>query len=238
MSLNTAIVLAAGLGTRMRPLTNTMPKPLIAVAGRPLIDWCLDWLYAGAITQVVVNTSYRADMLEAYVAARRQPAIRISREEPEPLETGGGIVHALPHLGDQPFVAMNSDAIFTPQPRHPLDRLRETWSADLDFLMLLVHRDHAVGWSGDGDFIVAEDGRLRRAAAGEAAPYIFTGVEIIHPRVFADAPQGKFSLSALWRAREAAGGWHQRMRAVVHEGAWLNVGDLQGLAAAEQCLAR
>ena len=236
-ALTHAIILAAGLGTRMRPLTNTLPKPLIPVAGTPLIDWCLDWLLAAGIDAVVVNSSYRADQLEAHLVARAHPRVAISREEPEPLETGGGVRQALPLLGDQPFLAMNSDAIFPPQGRHPIAELAECWHDTLDFLMLMVPTAQAIGWHGQGDFMVDGEGRLRRPEAGEVAPYLFSGVEIIHPRVFRDAPEGTFSLSALWKARIGADGWHQRMRAVVHDGPWLNVGDLPGLAASEAYLA-
>jgi MurNAc alpha-1-phosphate uridylyltransferase len=217
----------------MRPLTNTLPKPLIPVAGKPLIDWCLDWLYAGGITQVVVNSSYRADQLEAHVAGCAHPRVVLSREEPEPLETGGGIVKALPLLGDAPFLAMNSDAIIPRLNSHPIDMLVSHWSAELDFLMLVVAKDRAIGWSGQGDFILDETGRLRRPQAGEDAPYVFTGIELIHPRVFDHAPAGKFSLSTLWDTRKGADGWYQRMRAIPLQGDWLNVGDLQGLEAAE-----
>lgn len=119
MKLSHAIILAAGLGTRMRPLTLSIPKPLIPVKGKPLIDYCLDWLSGAGIEQVVINTSYLADALEAYVASRARPKVMLSREEPAPLETGGGIVKALPMLGAGPFLAMNSDAIFVHASAHP-----------------------------------------------------------------------------------------------------------------------
>lgn len=239
MNLTHAMILAAGLGTRMRPLTETLPKPLIPVAGKPLIDWNLDWLAAAGIEQVVINTSYRAAQLEAHLAARNTPHITISREDFPPLETGGGVVKALPMLGDGPFLTMNSDAIFITDPAqpHPITRLVSAWTDDLDFLMLLVPVTQAHGWVGQGDFLMDEVGRIRKPRAGEAAPYIFTGVEIIHPRVFANAPTGAFSLSQLWKARANDQGWYQNIRAVVYEGAWLNVGDLAGLHSAETFLA-
>lgn len=236
MNLTHAMVLAAGLGTRMRPLTNTIPKPLIPVAGKPLIDWCLDWLAAAGISQTVINTSYLAEQLEAHLATRMVPQVRLSREAHPPLETGGGILKALPLLGDEPFLAMNSDAIFPSGGEHPIARLKAAWSDDLDFLMLLVPKAHAIGWEGKGDFVADDDGRIRRPREGEDAPYIFSGVEIIHPRVFVGAPEGAFSLSKLWHARVGADGWHEHMRAVIHEGPWLNVGDLPGLKAAEDYL--
>ncbi len=245
MKLTHAIILAAGLGTRMRPLTNDLPKPLIAVKGKALIDWCIDWLAAADVHEVVVNSSYLAEKLEAHLSASKK--IRISREPSPPLETGGGIAKALPLLGDEPFIAMNSDAIFaSPRPSfaeeganmatpaHPIKRLCAEWSDNLDFLMLLVHRRDAVGWEGsNGDFVMDASGRIRRPREGEEAAYIFTGVEIIHPHVFDGCPAGAFSLNALWNARLGSDGWFTRIRAVVHDGAWLNVGDLHGLKAAE-----
>ncbi len=233
MKLTHAIILSAGLGTRMRPLTNTMPKPLIPVRGVPLIDWCLNWLSDADISDVVINTSYLAQQLEDYLRPRATPRIRFSREEPAPLETGGGIAKALPMLGDEPFLAMNSDAIFPAQTPHPINQLKDAWSDDLDFLMLLVPKANAVGWEGKGDFVVNDEGRIRRPNEGEDAPYIFTGVEIIHPRVFVGCPEGAFSLSKLWNASLADDGTFTRIRAVIHHGAWLNVGDLAGLKQAE-----
>lgn len=233
MNLTHAIILSAGLGTRMRPLTNTLPKPLIGVNGAPLIDHCLDFLSSGDIGEVVINTSYRAQQLEDYLATRTHPRIYFSREEPAPLETGGGIAKALPLLGTAPFLAMNSDAIFPATSPHPIAQLKASWGEDVDFLMLLIPKAHAVGWEGRGDFVLGDGGRIRRPLAGEDAPYIFSGVEIIRPEVFMGCPEGAFSLSTLWSARMGEGGWFGRIRAVVHAGPWLNVGDLAGLAAAE-----
>lgn len=237
MSLSKAMILAAGLGTRMRPLTNTVPKPLIPVAGKPLIDWCLDWLQAGGITDVVVNTSYLAETLEPYLASRHAPRLQISREEPMPLETGGGVFKALPMIGDAPFLVMNSDNIYLDGPVHPITRLLEIWDEQTDFAMLLQPKSTAIGWSGNGDFILDANGRIRRPVAGEDAPMIFTGVEIIHPRVFVDCPEGAFSLTHLWKRLEGKDGWHERIKAVAYDGTWLNVGDLKGLEAAEHYLA-
>lgn len=232
MKLTRAIVLAAGLGTRMRPLTNELPKPLIAVKGKALIDWCLEWLADAGIHEVVINSSYLAEKLEAHVKLRGN--VKISREGAPPLETGGGIAKALPMLGDAPFLAMNSDAIFPKAAVHPVTRLCDAWGDDLDFVMLLVAKGNAIGWEGGkGDFVMDTHGRIRRPHAGEDAPLIFTGVEIIHPRVFAGCPEGAFSLSRLWNAHVDADGWYTRIRAVIHDGAWLNVGDLAGLKAAE-----
>jgi MurNAc alpha-1-phosphate uridylyltransferase len=240
LELQKAMILAAGLGKRMRPLTLTTPKPLIPVVGKPLIDWALDWLVAAGIREVIVNTSYLAETLEAHLAGHRAPHIRFSREEPEPLETGGGIKKALSLIGAEPFLVMNSDNIYQSKngAEHPVHQLAAAWRQDLDFLMLLHPRETAIGWSGNGDFIRAEDGRIRRPRAGETAPYIFTGVEIIHPRIFAGSPEGAFSLNYFWQRLTGEEGWMQRIGSIVHEGTWLNVGDLEGLKHAEAYLAR
>jgi MurNAc alpha-1-phosphate uridylyltransferase len=223
-----AMILAAGLGTRMRPLTNDLPKPLIPVAGKPLIDWCVEWLEAGGVTQIVVNSSYRAAQLEAHLASH--PHIHVSREGEPPLETGGGVAKALPMLGKNPFLTMNSDAILVGG--DSLAQLNGAWSDENDFEMLLVPRARAIGWRGNGDFIL-DAGCIRRPNAGEEADYVFTGVQVIHPRVFAGCPEGAFSLSALWNRSRGPEGWYQRIHAIVHEGDWLNVGDLEGLKTAE-----
>lgn len=240
LELKKAMVLAAGLGKRMRPLTLELPKPLIPVAGKPLIDWSLEWLQEAGITEVIVNTSYLAEKLEAHLAGRYSPHIRFSREAPQPLETGGGIKHALPLIGAAPFLVMNSDNIYQREKGavHPVHHLAKAWREDLDFLMLLAPRERAVGWTGGGDFIRDENGRIRRPRAGEDAPYIFTGVEIIHPRIFADSPEGAFSLNVFWQRLTGEGGWIERVSSIIHEGTWLNVGDLEGLNHTEAALGR
>jgi len=229
-----AMILAAGLGTRMRPLTLTVPKPLIPVAGKALIDWNLDWLAHGGIQNIVINISYLAEQLEAHLANRAN--IIVSREGEPALETGGGVALALPHLGDAPFLTMNSDAILLDNGQHPINALADAWSDDVDFVMLLVPRARAQGWSGNGDFILREDGAIRRPLPDEDAEMVFTGVELMHPRVFDNCPAGAFSISQLWKQRICEGGWYQRIRAVVYAGEWLNVGDLAGLEIAQTYL--
>ena len=222
MKVTHGMVLAAGLGTRMRPLTLEKPKPLIPVAGKPLIDWNLEFLAAGGVTNVVVNTSYLADQLEAHLGARAA----LSREGAPPLETGGGVKKALPLLGDGVFLTMNSDAILPGA--NPIAKLAAAWHDAIDFLLLLVPVAQAIGWQGNGDFVLEGD-RIRRPREGEEAPYIFSGVELMHPRAFADAPDGAFSLSALWKKSDFA-----RVGYALHDGPWLNVGDLEGLRTAEE----
>ncbi|NBX02810.1 MAG: nucleotidyltransferase family protein [Alphaproteobacteria bacterium] len=225
-----AMVLAAGLGTRMRPLTDVMPKPLVPVAGKPLIDRTLDFLAGAGVTDAVVNSFYKAEMLEAYLAKRTAaPRITISREE-ELLETGGGIKKALPLLGGKPFFIANSDVICIDGKTPALHRLQAAWDdARMDVLLLLHPVASAVGYDGKGDFFLREDGTPRRRTADETAPYVFTGVQILHPRLFADSPDGAFSLNVLFnRALEA-----RRIATLVHDGKWLHVGDPAGVAAAE-----
>ncbi len=232
-TISHAIVLAAGLGSRLRPLTLTTPKPLVQVGGKCLLDWALFQVANAGITQAVVNTSYLYDKVEAHVAARNElPKISISREMPSPLETGGGIAKALPLLGSAPFIVLNSDTICIDGPNlTAIDRLANAWNArdDIDFLMLLHPRSRAVGFYGEGDFVLSENGSVRRPYSGEDAPYVFTGIEIIHPRAFDGCPEGAFSLNVLWNRNRAKDGSFERVAAIVHDGDWLHVGDLQGL---------
>ncbi len=229
-----AMVLAAGLGTRMRPLTEQMPKPLVPVGGKSLIDHTLDWLANAGITEVVVNSYYKAEMLEAHLAARSSlQHITISRET-ELLETGGGIKKALPLLGDAPFFIANSDVICLDGATPALHRLQAAWNDEtMDALLLLHPVANAVGYDGKGDFFLEKDSSLRRRADGEVAPYVFTGVQLLHPRLFVGSPDGAFSLNVLFnRALEKP----QRLKAIIHDGKWLHVGDVAGIHAAEAAL--
>lgn len=231
-----AMILAAGRGLRMAPLTDTMPKPLVPVRGKPLIDYSLDWLAASGVADVVVNSSYLADMLEAHLAARAAPRVRISREA-ERLETGGGIKKALPLLGDAPFFSLNSDAICIDGPRPALHRLWQAWDGALMDALLLLHPvEQAVGFEGAGDFFADSAGVLKRRGDAPHAPYVFTGVQLVHPRLFADSPDGAFSLNVLYNRDMASDGTLHRIAGLVHDGAWLHVGDTAGLRQAEQRL--
>jgi len=228
-----AMVMAAGLGTRMRPLTDHIPKPLVQVAGKALIDHTLDWLLAGGVRHAVVNSHYKAELLEAHLATRQAPRITISREEVL-LETGGGLKKALPLLGDAPFVSTNSDVICINGARHALERLQARWDDTLDALLLVHPVDRAVGYEGRGDFFVEGDGALRRRKLEEAAPFVFTGIQLLHPRLFHDAPEGAFSLNVLYnRALQSP---VPRMAALVHDGDWLHVGDPKGRDEAQDWL--
>lgn len=224
-----AIVLAAGLGLRMRPLTDDAPKPLLKVAGKPLIDHTLDWLAASGVTQAVVNSHYKAKMLEAHLAKRKSPNIIISREEAL-LETGGGINKALPLIGGDIFFSANSDALSLGGKTPALTRLLAHWDeARMDALLLVHPVESAIGYDGRGDFFL-EDGKLRRRGEAASAPFVFTGVQILHRRLFDGAPKGAFSLNMLYDKNLS------RIGALVHDGDWLHVGDPAGLKKAEAFL--
>ncbi|MDX1974350.1 MAG: nucleotidyltransferase family protein [Rickettsiales bacterium] len=228
-----AMVLAAGLGMRMRPLTEHTPKPLIKVAGKALLDHALDWLAAAGIEQVVVNMHYLAEQIETHLASRVQPAVTFSYE-PVLLETGGGVVQALPLLGEGAFFVANSDTICVDGATPALHRLLASWDeSQMDALLLLHPVEKAVGYPGKGDFFLDKQTPRRRGQA-VSAPYVFTGVQLLHPRLFSSAPQGAFSMNILYDQALAQG----RLKALVHDGDWLHVGDVDGLKQAEDRLLR
>ena len=224
-----AMVLAAGLGTRLRPVTANKPKPLVAVGGRTLIDRALDRLADDGITTAVVNLHYRGDMIEAHLQNRPRPRVVFNRE-PVLLDTGGGIAAVLPLLGERPFFTVNSDVFWLNGPTTALARLGAAWDDEaMDGLLMMHSTVEAFGYDGLGDFVVDPFGRLSRRPQKEVSATLFTGVQILHPRLFADAPRGAFSLNVLWdRAIEAG-----RLYGMVHDGEWFHVGTPEGLAAAE-----
>ena len=226
----TAMVLAAGLGTRMRPLTDHLPKPLIKVAGKALIDYTLDRFAQADVKRAVVNVHYRADQMESHLAQRRRPEIVISDERALLLETGGGLKKAQAHLGERPVFCTNTDAILVDGPgEEPCAALANAWRDEaMDALLLLVPACFASGYDGAGDFDLSPDGTLEWRA-GASAPFVYTGLQIIRPSLLEGAPEGPFSLRLLWDKARTAG----RMKGVVHEGPWMHVGDPQGLALAE-----
>lgn len=230
----TAFVLAAGLGTRMRPLTDRMPKPLVTVAGRALIDHVLDRIAAAGVACAVVNVHYLADQIEAHLAGRVSPRIVISDEREELLDTGGGARKAGPLLGDRPFLIHNSDSIWLESGRSNLQRLFAAFDvARMDGLLLLAARTASLGYAGPGDFHLAADGLLARREKGETAPYVFAGVSMASARLLRDAPAGPFSLNRLWD--RALG--ERRLFGLVLEGMWMHVGDPAAVVAAERCIA-
>jgi MurNAc alpha-1-phosphate uridylyltransferase len=226
------MVLAAGLGTRMRPITDRIPKPLIPVAGKPLIDHAIDRLAEAGVKRVVVNIHYKADMVARHLETRRTPSITLSRED-ELLETGGGILKALPLLDDM-FYVINSDVVWLDGKTAALRRLARAWDpARLDAVLLLQRTTTALGYEGPGDFFLDPLGVLRRRREREVAPHLFAGVQILHRRLFDGRPPGKFSLNPLWDRAIAAG----RLAAIVHDGEWYHIGTPAGLALAEERLA-
>ncbi|MCC2113298.1 MAG: nucleotidyltransferase family protein, partial [Hyphomicrobiales bacterium] len=196
---STAMVLAAGLGKRMRPITATMPKPLVEVAGRSLIDHVLDRIEETGIGEVVVNVHYLADLLEVHIGKRRTPKITISDERDLLLDTGGGIARALPQLGDDPFLIANTDSLWIEGPRGNLARMIDAWDdSKMDGLLLLASTVSSIGYDGRGDFQADGQGRISRRTEGRIAPFVYTGAAILHPRLFDGAPDGPFSLNMLF----------------------------------------
>ncbi|MEM9706491.1 MAG: nucleotidyltransferase family protein [Pseudomonadota bacterium] len=230
---HTAMVLAAGLGTRMRPLTDNLPKPLIAVDGKALIDHTLDRFAAAGVQRAVVNVHYLADKIEAHVKSREAPKISLSDERETLLETGGGLKKAAPLLGDDPVFCTNTDAILVDDPgAEACTALAEAFDAQkMDMLLLLTPISKTSGYDGKGDFNRQADGRLE-FRDGESAQYVFTGLQIIKPSLAADGPEGPFSTKILWEKAISEG----RLFGIVHQGFWMHVGDPAGLAAAEAYL--
>lgn len=227
-----AMVLAAGLATRMRPLTDTTAKPLLHVAGRSLLDRALDHLAAAGVERVVVNTHWQADRVRDALAARNRPETVESHEE-RLLETGGGVVRALPHLGDDPFYVVNGDAFWLDGARPALARLAEAFDPDTTDAVLLVHRAAQLPfYAGRGDFAVDPLGRVRRPKEKEIVPYLYAGVQLVSPALFATAPEGAFSTNLLWDRAIGT----DRLRAVVHDGVWLHLSTPEDITEAEEML--
>lgn len=230
----TAMVLSAGLGKRMRPLTDLVPKPLVRLGGKPLVDHVLDRLAASGITHAIVNVHYLADRLEAHLAKRTSPRITISDERDQLLDTGGGLVRALPLLGPEPFLIHNSDSIWLEGPLSNIDKLIDAWDGDkMDSLLLLASTTNCLGYDGPGDFEMAADGRLERRREGTVTPFVFTGVSIAHPRLLAGESERFFSLNAPWDRAIVRG----RLYGIRLDGFWMHVGTPQALEEAEQRLA-
>ena len=228
-----AMVLAAGFGERMRPLTERMPKPLIAVAGKPLLDHVLDRLAAAGVERAVVNVHYLADQIERHLAGRTAPSIAISDERGQLLDTGGGVVKALPALGTEPFLHVNSDTLWIDGVRPNLVRLAEAFDpARMDALLLLAPTADSIGYAGRGDFAMAADGRLSRRAEREIAPFVYAGAAILRPQLFEGAPVGPFSLTRLFDRQAEAG----RLYGLRLEGVWMHVGTPDAIALAEAAI--
>jgi N-acetyl-alpha-D-muramate 1-phosphate uridylyltransferase len=228
----TAMVLAAGLGERMRPLTLRMPKPLVPLVGRPLIDHVLDRLASAGVETAVVNVHYLPDQLEESLRRRQgtKPAILISDERDELLDTGGGAKRALPKLGPGPFFIHNADTVWSEGPSPALPRMLKLWKPEtMDCLLLLAPFAESIGYGGKGDFAMAQDGRLKRRGERQIVPFAFAGVSLCDQRLFTDSPDGKFSLNLLWDRALAKG----RLYGMRLDGRWMHVGTPEALAEAE-----
>ena len=231
-SVTRAFVLAAGLGKRMRPVTATVPKPLVEVAGKALLDHALDRVVEGGIGTAVVNVHYLADLIEAHLTHRTAgPEIRVSDERAALLETGGGIKKALPLLEEGAFAVLNSDSFWLEGPDSNLQRLIARWdSGRMDILLLVAPTATSLGYEGAGDFVMDPDGRLERRGEREVAPFIYAGVAILTPGLFADTPEGAFSLNLLFDRAIA----RERLFGMRLDGQWLHVGTPDGIRAAEE----
>lgn len=233
----TAMVMAAGLGKRMRPLTATRPKPLVEVAGKALIDHVFDRLRTAGVKRAVVNVHYLADQLEAHLRARvKDIDVLVSDERAQLLETGGGLVKARELLGDKPFLCVNSDNLWVDGPIDAIRSLAAQWDDErMDALLLVVPLARAHNHPGSGDFRLDGFGRItQRRKPGQMAPFVYTGVQILSPRVIRDWPEGPFSTNLFWNRAMDAG----RLWAVVHQGLWFDVGSPPAIAATEAVLAQ
>jgi len=229
-----AMVLAAGLGQRMRPITDTLPKPLVRIGGKAMLDHALDRLSEAGVEDAVVNVHHLAAQIEAHVAGRARPRITISDERAELLETGGGVKKALPLLGTEPFFHVNSDSVWSETGRSNMSAMAQGWdAAGMDMLLLLAKREGSVGFDGRGDFFRGADGLLTRRGSAESAPYVYAGVAIMKPELFAETPEGPFSLNLLFDRTIATG----RLHGLVLDGQWLHVGTPEAIAPAEAAFA-
>lgn len=230
----TAMVLAAGRGKRMRPITATTPKPLVEVNGRSLIDHALDRLAAAGVEKAVVNVHYLADLIEVHVTKRKAPTVVVSDERKRLMDTGGGVVQALAHLGDAPFYHLNSDSLWIEGARPNLEVLAERWNPDaMDGLLMLASTVTSVGYDGAGDFQMDRAGRISRRTERTVAPFVYAGVAILNPRLFAGLPAEPFSLNRVFDAAIAEG----RLYGMRMDGIWLHVGTPEAIAEAEASIA-
>jgi N-acetyl-alpha-D-muramate 1-phosphate uridylyltransferase len=226
-----AMILAAGLGQRMRPLTERMPKPLVSVAGRPLLDHVLDKLGDAGVREAIVNVHYLPDQIIDHVAGRKRPRVIISDERDRVLGTGGGVVKALPLLGNAPFFHLNADTLWIDGVRPNLARLAESFDpARMDILLLMAPTASSIGYEGNGDYAMLPDGALRKRREHQVVPFVYAGVAIMSPAIFADAPDGEFSLTKMFDAANA----QERLFGLRLDGTWMHVGTPDAVGAAEE----
>jgi MurNAc alpha-1-phosphate uridylyltransferase len=228
------MIMAAGFGTRMRPLTNTIPKPLVKVQGRALIDHVMDRLVAAGVKTIVVNIHYMGDQIKAHVEKRKDVEIIISDETDTILDSGGGIFKALPHFKGEPFFHANADTVWVEGASHALERLKAAWKpSEMDALMLLASTVTTVCYDGRGDFMMDADGRLSRVPEGRISPFVWMSMEILHPRLFDGVTPGKFSINPLWDKAIAKGRlFGQRL-----DGVWMHIDRPEAVKQSEEYLA-
>ena len=232
-NVTAAMIMGAGLGLRMRPLTDDRPKPLVTVGGKSLIDHSIDRLVAAGVRLVVVNVHYKAEMLRSHLSRRRDVEIVFSDETGQLLDTGGGVVKAMPYFGNASFFVINSDSIWV-ENTPALPAMLAQWDENrMDGLLLLADMPTAIGYDAQGDFILRPDHRVVRARGNSGAAYAYPGVQIVHPRLFADAPQGAFSTNIMWDRAIA----QSRLSGTVMDGAWIHVGTPEAREEAEATLA-
>jgi len=236
-ALTKAMVFAAGLGERMRPLTLETPKPLIKIAGKTLLDYTLDNLAEAGISEAIVNTHYKAGMIEEHVKSRHTPKIILSHE-PVLMETGGGVVKALEHFNNAPFFCCNTDVILRSNGESSLKKMKKIWDDDkMDMLLLLQPREKAFGYNGNGDFFIGHDGKLPPLKKSRQSPFVFTGIQIISPKLFArEHPTGAFSLNHFYKNDIQPDGFLNRIYGLPHNGEWLHIGTPEALLEAEKIL--
>ena len=233
LASDVAMVLAAGLGTRMRPLTLKRPKPLVEVAGRTMIDHCLDKLADAGVARAVVNVHHFPDMVRQHLTARTSPAVAISDESGELLETGGGMLRAQPLLAADPFFCINSDNLWVDGPQDVFHQLSEAWNpARMDALLLVVPHARAANHKGKGDFHMDANGRLTLRRSGRIAPFIYSGIQLVSRRLLRDAPEGPFGTMVLWKRAMEEG----RLYGVSHLGLWYEDGSPDAIAPTEEAL--
>lgn len=235
LASDVAMVMAAGFGKRMRPLTATRPKPMVKVAGKPMLDHVLDRLADAGVARAVVNVHYLADSIEAHLARRKDVTITISDEREQLLETGGGLVRAAPLIGSDPFFCLNSDAMWLDGPRDVFRQLSQAWDPDrMDALLLLVPHPRAHNYRGQGDFHLDAAGVVSRRRPGRVAPFVFSGIQLISHRLLRNPPeQQKFSTNVFWSRAIAEG----RLHGTIHLGEWIEIGEPQHIAPAEALFA-
>src|SRR4249920_2488579 len=226
-----AMVLAAGLGLRMRPLTDHMPKPLVRVAGQPLLDHVLDKLADAGVSEAVVNVHYLPDQIIEHTKSRKKPHVIISDERDQVLGTGGAVVKALPILGDAPFFHLNADTMWIDGVRPNLARLAETFDpARMDILLLMAPTASSIGYEGSGDYAMLPDGALRKRKEHQVVPFVYAGAAVMSPSIFAGAPSGEFSLTRMFDAANE----QERLFGLRLDGMWMHVGTPDAVGAAEE----